>query len=196
MSAIDRRSWMLGASALCSALAPPARGDRVNAMRLQFDIEAKVPINGILTPTPLVFPPEVSGALAAGALEIRVRYKFPIEQRDVLGIQVFLAPPAAPYPLPDTPPASDPSSVAYFEVNVHDVLTVDRPNATVAMAGQVVRTPGSPFGDLTGVLTYVSFQYIPGPPLRFRAVFGGSAGVITTNAPAGVGTLEWTFRMP
>lgn len=196
MSFMNRRKWMLGASALSSALAPPARADRVHAMRLKFDIEAKVPVSGLFTPTPLVFPPEVGGALAAGALEIRVRYKFPLEQRDVLGIQVFLAPPNAPYPLPDPPAPSDQSSVAYFEVEVYDVLTVDRPNATVAMVGQVVLTPGSPFGDLTGVLSYASFQYIPGPPLRFRAVFGGSAGVITTNAPGGAGTLEWDFKMP
>lgn len=196
MSVINRRNWLLGASAFTSALVPPVRAERVNAMRLKFDIEARVPVAGLLTPTPLVFPPEVAAALGAGALEIRVRYKFPLEQRDLLGIQVFLAPPGAPYPLPDPPPASDQSSVAYFEVDVYDVLTVDRPNATVAMVGQVVRTPGSPFGDLTGVLSYASFQYIPGPPLRFRAVFGGSAGVITTNAPAGAGTLEWTYSMP
>ncbi len=116
--------------------------------------------------------------------------------RDVLAIQVFLVPPSAPYPLPEPPAPADPSSVAYFEVRVDEVLLADRPNAIVAMAGPVVSTPGSPFGDLTGVLSYLNFQYVPGPPLRFRAVFGGSAGVITTNAASGAGTLEWKFQMP
>ena len=195
MTNSNRRAWLMTAAA-AGALATPARAERVNAIRLKFDIEAKVPLAGLYTPAPLTFPPEIAPALASGALEIRARYKFPLDNRDILGIQIFIVSPGAPYPLPAPPPASDPSSVAYFEVEIHDLQTVDRPNASTAMVGPVVRTPGSPFGDLTGVLSYLSFQYLPGPPLRFRAVFGGSAGAITTNAAAGVGTLEWNFRMP
>ncbi|MBS1824476.1 MAG: hypothetical protein JST93_04090 [Acidobacteria bacterium] len=192
---MNRRTWLLAAPALAVAV-PSARAERLLAMRLKFDIEAKVPPSGLLTPSPLEFTPEVGAALAAGTLEIRVRYRFPIAGRDVLAIQVFLVPPSAPYPLPEPPAPADPSSVAYFEVRVDEVLLADRPNAIVAMAGPVVSTPGSPFGDLTGVLSYLNFQYVPGPPLRFRAVFGGSAGVITTNAASGAGTLEWKFQMP
>lgn len=189
---MKRRTLLIGAGAVVQC----AQAERVNALRLKFDIEARVPVSGLLTPAPLVFPPEIGPDLASGALEIRVRYRFPLAERDLLGIQVFLAPPSAAYPMPETPALADPASLAYFEVRVDDVLTADRPNAIVAMAGEITQTSGSPFGDLTGVLSYVSFQYLPGPPLRFRAVFGGSAGVITTNAPAGVGTLEWNYRMP
>lgn len=184
------------AAAATGASAAPARAERVNAIRLKFDIEAKVLLGGLYTPAPLTFPPEIAPALAAGALEIRARYKFPLDNRDILGIQIFIVPPNAPYPLPAPPAVSDPSSVAYFEVEIHDMQSVDRPNASIAMVGPVVYTPGSPFGDLKGVLSYLSFQYLPGPALRFRAVFGGSAGVITTNAASGVGTLEWNYRMP
>lgn len=194
MKSPDRRALLVAAAS--GALATAVRAERVNALRLKFDIEAKVPLTGLYTPAPLMFPPEIAPALASGALEVRARYKFPLYDRDILGIQILIVPPSVPYPLPAPPPVSDPSSVAYFEVEIYDLLTVDRPNACVAMAGPVLRTPGSPFGDLTGVLSYASFQYLPGPPLRFRAVFGGSAGVITTNAPAGVGTLEWNYRMP
>lgn len=190
----DRRRWLAGAMA--SAIVTPVLAERVNAIRLKFDIEARVPVAGLLTPAPLVFPPEVAGGLAAGALEIRVRYRFPLSERDLLGIQVFIVPPSAPYPLLAPPSVADPSTVAFFEVEVYDVQTTDRPNASVCLVGPVVRTPGSPFGDLTGVLSYVSFQYFPGSPTRFRAVFGGSTGVITTNAASGVGTLEWNYRMP
>lgn len=190
----NRRRWLAGAAA--SAIATPLSAERVNAIRLKFDIEARVPVAGLLTPAPLAFPPEIAGGLAAGALEIRARYRFPIAERDLLGIQIFLVPPSTPYPLPAPPPVTDPATVAFFEVDVYDAQTTDRPNASVCLVGPVVRTPGSPFGDLTGVLSYVNFQYIPGSPTRFRAVFGGSVGVITTNAASGVGTLEWNYRMP
>ena len=129
MKTANRRKLLLAAAASAIGVPNPARAERVNAIRLKFDIEARVPVTGLLTPTPLVFPPDVSTALAARALEIRVRYRFPLDGLDVLSIHVFLVPPAAPYPLPETPPATDQSTVAYFEVAVHDVLTVDRPNA-------------------------------------------------------------------
>lgn len=190
----NRRALLLAAAA--GALPTSARAERVNALRLKFNIEARVPLAGLYTPAPLTFPQEISSALAAGELEIRARYNFPLDDRDILGIQILLVPPSAPYPLPAAPAASDPSGVAYFEVEIHELQTVDRPNASIAIVGPVVRTPGSPFGDLSGVLSYLSFQYLPGTPLRFRAVFGGSVGVITTNAPSGVGTLEWNYRMP
>jgi len=188
----NRRVWMMGAAA--GALAVPASAERVNAIRLKFDIESKVPPAGVLTPQP--FPPEVTAALASGALEFRVRYRFPLAERDMLSIQVYLVPPNAPYPLPQLPPATDQSTIAYFEMEVYDLLTVDKPNASVAMAGPIVLTTVSPFGSLNGVLSYLNFQYLPGPPVRFRAVFGGSTGFVSTNAPAGVGTLEWNYRMP
>lgn len=194
----SRRLWLGHAArgAAAAAITAPLGAERINAIRLKFDIEARVPVNGLLTPGPLTFPPEVAAGLASGALEIRARYKFPIDGLDIFSVQVFIVPPSTPYPMPEPPPVTEPATVAYFEVEMDAMQTSDRPNASIAMAGPVIKTTGSPFGDLTGVLTYVNFQYIPGTPMRFRGVFGGSTGVITTNAPSGVGLLEWNYRMP
>ena len=74
LDSLDGSSLRLAVSSTVSS--KRGRAERLNALRLTFDIEAKVPLNGLYTPTPLTFPPEIAPALAPGALEIRARYGF------------------------------------------------------------------------------------------------------------------------
>jgi hypothetical protein len=193
----SRRTFLRSAGllAVSSPLALAGGMGRVVSKHFEMLAEGVIDPRFVLPPVDLPLPP---------GLEFRARYMFPIARtRNVLGLQVFVAPDNLPLPLPEAPLLTEPATISYFEVRIDDIQFGTSPVAGVShrlaafvLSGRTISNPVlSPFGDLTDAPTawWSSFEITDQDTgaADFTFLGGAVAGSHATVAPAGKGFIRF-----
>jgi hypothetical protein len=182
----NRRAFLKGLGALgagslvCSrsALADSAR----YAHRFQLFAAGTVTDFSLVWPTPQI-PPLPPNTI------IRVRLEFPLEGRDILKWETFLAADSAP----DQPLAI----VTLYHLRIDKINLSETPAPNFGLFGQIIDNPivdnpeRSPFGDLTGRIGIIYGQFdAPGDNTTFSLLGGAACGSHASAVPTARGSLD------
>ena len=216
----SRRSFLKSAGVLALA-APAVMADPPRTMpgssqwwhcrgALQLLAEGVIPNSPVEPAIPWVLPPMDVDPVTPGiqpppippGFEVRLRATFPVARtKNLLAVQIYVAPVGLPLPLPKAPEPEPPGTISYYEMEVEDIRFGSSPVpgapirlSSFAIGGKAIANPvPSPFGDLTGAPCIVSASYQITNPKAGLADFvllgAACAGNHVTIAPAGNGTL-------
>lgn len=169
----------------------------------QLVAEGVVPAIPVTPPIPWVLPPLDSNPLTPEidplplppGLEVLLRATFPVRDRNVLAIQLYMVPVGTPLPLPQPPPPilpGDNPTLAYLEVRVKWIELSCQPQPNFALTGKVIlHNPQFPgFGNQLGATAVVTagFARVEGRA-TFNMLAANVAGNHVTVAPQAVGKL-------
>jgi len=210
----SRRSFLKSAGLLaCSAPAAMAVpfgsvSGAPQLCRAQVVAEGLVPVIPVQPPIPWVLPPldgnpytpEIDPLPLPPNAQVRLRVTFPVRDRSVLAIQLYMlmvedpaSPPPLPLPQPPPPILPEPNpTMAYLEVGVKWIEVGYRPQPTIAFTGKVIlHNPQFPgFGNQLGATAVVTagFALVDGGA-TFTMLAANVAGNHVTVAPQAVGKL-------
>jgi hypothetical protein len=182
----NRRAFLHGVGALGAATILGARSSSAAparyAHRFQLFAEGTVTDFSLVWPVPDV-PPPPPGTL------LRVRVKFPVDQRDILELQTFLA--------SETAPSQPLAVITLLRQRVDKINLSATPAPQFGLFGQIIDNPvvdnpnHSPFGDLTGRvgMTYAEFD-APGDATTFTLLGGAAAGNHASAVWSATGSLH------
>lgn len=167
-------------------------------------VEGRVPLSNLLSDSPnaLNIPPDIAARIQSGALEIRGRVEFNRAERSVR-IYQFVAPPSAPYPLPESPSISDPAVAIVFDLSIEHIHWFEYESANPGPARRNVTIVGRRLGLLKGQQTLpeefgvVQLAWDRNDPTairQFTVAFAGSL-VGFASSPVGKVVLD-PFRSP
>jgi hypothetical protein len=206
-----RRSFLKSAGLLAlgapaaMAMPFPSISAPAHLCRAQFVAEGVIPMIPVAPPIPWVLPPldgnpmtpDIDPLPLPPGFEVRLRATFPVRDRNILAVQLFMVPAGTPLPLPEALPPilPDPNpTMAYYEVRVAWIEIGCRPQPTISLTGRVVlHNPQFPgFGDQTGATTVVSAGFAHSPEgVTFNMLMANVAGSHITVAPQAGGKFRW-----
>ena len=186
ISAPNRRAFLRGLGALGAGgflvTQPAIASSAKYAHRFQLSAQ------GVVTDFSLVWPVPQLPQLPPGTL-VSVRIDFPVDGRDILEWQTFLAPENAP----DQPLAV----ITLFHLRVDKIGLSETPAPNLGLFGQVIDNPvvdnpdHSPFGDLTGRIGIIYGQFdAPGDSTTFSLLGGAASGSHATALTTASGSLH------
>jgi hypothetical protein len=143
---------------------------------------------GTVTDFSLVWPAPQVPPLPPGTI-IRVRIEFPIDGKDLLGWQTFVA--------AENVPDQSVFMITLFHLRVDKIGLSEAPASNFGLFGQVIDNPvvdnpdHSPFGDLTGRVGIVYGEFdVPGSSTTFTLLGGAAAGSHATALRTATGSLR------
>jgi hypothetical protein len=127
-----------------------------------------------------------------GAVQARLRIEFPVSQNHkLLRMQVFIASPGDPVPVPEDPPWSQPPSITVAHAEIREVLITRTPKPGFCLVGAWVSNEvTSPFGDLTGELAAFGAGFANVGSTRFTMLGGLGSGSHASFAPVAYGWIR------
>lgn len=160
-------------------------------------VEGRAPLSAILSDSPnvLALPPEVLGALNAGALEIRGRVEYNRGAR-VLRIFQMIVPPNTPYPLPQSPDFSAPFVGSAFDLSIEKTQWYDFRSGHTGTVRRTVTILGRRLGLYKGTVpleeepAVVQLAFDRDDTTKIRMFTLAFAGAVVTAATTPVGRVE------
>jgi hypothetical protein len=160
-------------------------------------VEGRAPLSAILSDTPnvLALPPDVLGALNAGALEIRGRVEYNRGAR-VLRIFQMIVPPNTPYPLLQTPDFSAPFVGSAFDLSIEKTQWYDFRSSHTGTVRRTVTILGRRLGLYKGTVpleeepAVVQLAFDRDDTTKIRMFTLAFAGAVVTAATTPVGWVE------
>jgi hypothetical protein len=160
-------------------------------------VEGRFPLTAFLTDYPdlLGLPPEVSGAINAGALELRARLEYNRGAR-LLRIYQMVVPANTPYPLPATPDISAPFVGGVFDLSIEKTQWFEYRNPNTRTVRRTVNFVGRRLGLYKGTVPLedepgmVQLGFDRDDPTKIRLFSFGFPGVMVAAATTPVGRIE------
>lgn len=141
----------LGLAAVSSPLPGQTLASVYDPQIAEMTVEGRFRLSSILSDYPdiLRLPPEVVGAMNAGALELRGRLEYNRGAR-LLRLYQMLVPPTMPYPLPGPPEISAPFVGGAFDISIEFTQWYEYRDSSTGVVRQTVSFAGRRLGLYKG----------------------------------------------
>lgn len=187
---IGRRVF-LGTAGMAALGAGTAQGEPPVMRKIRsLVVEGIADIDLVVARQPIVLPPDLVGALQAGAT-VRYRAEYPFRD-DLMAFYVFLAGPADPAPPLTSLSPSDPRIFANLIFEVYDTLVSMYPEPNFGLLARTIAEPKvSPFfPGVTGRVTLIEAGFENEGETNFKLFGVGCAGDHAVYARQARGRIE------